>query len=170
MRAQAERITERQLQERLPGAESADEIAALSRTLNAMLDRIEAAVAHERRLVSDASHELRTPLTTLRAELDLALMGDRTPEEMHAALRSAAEEARRMSRLADDLLVLARADQGRLPLNEEPLLVHELLEAAASRAQAAARCADGRSPCGGSRRGERRPSAIPTGSRRCSTT
>ncbi len=93
MRAQAERITERQLQERLPGADAADEIAALSRTLNALLDRVEAAVDHERRLVSAASHELRTPLTTLRALLDLALMGDRTPAEMRAALLSAAEEA-----------------------------------------------------------------------------
>ena len=139
MRARAERITERQLQERLPGADAADEIAALGHTLNAMLDRIEAAVDHERRLVSAASHELRTPLTTLRAELDLALIGERTPQEMHAALRSAAEEARRMSRLADDLLVLARADQGRLPLNEQPLPVDVLLEDAAGRAQAAAR-------------------------------
>ena len=139
MRAQAERITDRQLAERLPGSESADEIGALSRTLNAMLDRIEAAVARERRLVGDASHELRTPLTTLRAELDLALMGDRSPEEMRAALQSAAEEARRMSRLADDLLVLARADQGRLPLRQEPLMAHELLEAAAARARAAAK-------------------------------
>ena len=139
MRAQAERITERQLQERLPGADAADEIAALSRTLNALLDRVEAAVDHERRLVSAASHELRTPLTTLRAELDLALMGDRTPAEMRAALLSAAEEARRMSRLADDLLVLARADQGRLPLNEQPLPVDVLLGEAAGRAQAAVR-------------------------------
>jgi signal transduction histidine kinase len=139
MRAQAERITDRQLADRLPGSESADEIGALSRTLNAMLDRIEAAVARERRVVGDASHELRTPLTTLRAELDLALMGDRSPEEMRAALQSAAEEARRMSRLADDLLVLARADQGRLPLSQEPLVAHELLQAAATRAGAAAK-------------------------------
>jgi signal transduction histidine kinase len=138
MRSQAERITEHQLAERLPGSESADEIGALSRTLNAMLDRIEAAVARERRLVGDASHELRTPLTTLRAELDLALLGDRSTEEMRGAVHSAAEEARRMSRLADDLLVLARADQGRLPLSQEPLMAHELLDAAASRARAAA--------------------------------
>src|SRR6185437_10225330 len=139
MRAQAERITDRQLAERLPGSESADEIGALSRTLNAMLDRIEAAVARERRLVGDASHELHTPLTTLRAELDLALLGNRSPEEMRDAVQSAAEEARRMSRLADDLLVLARADQGRLPLDQEPLMTHELLEAAAARAHAAAK-------------------------------
>src|SRR6185503_16540468 len=50
-------------------------------TLNAMLDRVEAAVTRERRVVSDASHELRTPLTTLRAEVDLALLGDRDRAE-----------------------------------------------------------------------------------------
>jgi signal transduction histidine kinase len=138
MRARSARITERQLSERLPVPESADEIGALGTTLNAMLDRVEAAVARERRVVSDASHELRTPLTTLRAEVDLALMGDRDPAELRAALESASEEARRMSRLADDLLVLARADQGRLPLHPEPKAALELLDAAAGRARAAA--------------------------------
>ncbi|HET6869051.1 MAG TPA: ATP-binding protein [Solirubrobacteraceae bacterium] len=139
MREHAERITERQLAERLPGSGAADEIGALSRTLNAMLDRLEAAVSRERRLVSDASHELRTPLTTLRAELDFALMGEREPEELRAAVKSASEEARRMSHLADDLLVLARADQGRLPLRQQPIAPRELLEAAAARARAGAR-------------------------------
>jgi two-component system, OmpR family, sensor kinase len=138
MRLRAERITERQLSERLPVPEAADEIAALGRTLNAMLDRVEAAVARERRVVSDASHELRTPLTTLRAEVDLALMGDRQKAELRAALQSASEEAKRMSRLADDLLVLARADQGRLPLHPQPLAARELLENAAGRARAGA--------------------------------
>jgi signal transduction histidine kinase len=133
----AERITERELSERLPVSEGADEIAALGRTLNAMLDRVEAAVSRERRVVSDASHELRTPLTTLRAEVDLALMGDREKAELRAALESASEEARRMTRLADDLLVLSRADQGRLPLRPEPLAARVLLEDAAGRAHAA---------------------------------
>jgi signal transduction histidine kinase len=137
MRRQAERITERQLSERLPVSDATDEIAALGRTLNAMLDRVEEAVARERRVVSDASHELRTPLTTLRAEIDLALIGDRDKAELRDALESAAEEARRMSQLADDLLVLARADQGRLPIRPQPLAVHELLERAAARANAA---------------------------------
>ncbi|MCW3064819.1 MAG: integral rane sensor signal transduction histidine kinase [Solirubrobacterales bacterium] len=136
MRSRAERITERQLAERLPVSEAGDEIGALGRTLNAMLDRVEAAVAHERRVVSDASHELRTPLTTLRAEVDLALLGDRQKAELRAALESASQEAKRMSRLADDLLVLARADQGRLPLQPQPLAARELLEDAAGRARA----------------------------------
>jgi two-component system OmpR family sensor kinase len=138
MRARAERITDRRLSERLPVPEPLDEIGALGRTLNVMLDRIEATLARERRLVSDASHELRTPLTTLRAEVDLALVGDRDPEELRAALESAAEEARRMTRLADDLLVLARADEGRLPMRPEPLVARDLLEAAATRARAVA--------------------------------
>ena len=118
--------------------DTSDEIGALGHTLNELLDRVRAAVARERRLVSDASHELRTPLTTLRAEVDLALIGDRDPEELRAALKSAAEEAKRMSRLADDLLVLARADQGRLPLDPRPLAAEELLRSAATRARAAA--------------------------------
>ena len=139
MRRQAERITEQELSERLPVPAPADEVSALGRTLNAMLDRVEAAVTRERRVVSDASHELRTPLTTLRAEVDLALLGDRDPAELRAALQSAAEEARRMSRLADDLLVLARADQGRLPLHPERLVARDLLDAAAGRSRAAAR-------------------------------
>jgi signal transduction histidine kinase len=137
MRSLAEQITERQLSGRLPESDAADEIAALGRTLNAMLDRIEAAVARERRVVSDASHELRTPLTTLRAEVDLALMGDRDKAELRAALESVSEEARRMSRLADDLLVLARADQGRLPVRPRPLAARDLLQAAAGRARGA---------------------------------
>ena len=77
MRSQAEQITERELSARLPVSDDTGEVTALGRTLNAMLDRVEEAVARERRVVSDASHELRTPLTTLRAEVDLALMGDR---------------------------------------------------------------------------------------------
>lgn len=104
MRALAERITESELSERLPVGAPRDEIAALGRTLNAMLDRLEAAVARERRLVSDASHELRTPLTHC-ARRCLALRGERDAGELRAALESASEEAERMSRLADDLLV-----------------------------------------------------------------
>jgi signal transduction histidine kinase len=137
MRRRAEQIQEGQLSERLPVPEARDEIHALGETLNALLERVEAAVARDRRLVSDASHELRTPLTTLRAEVDLALRGEREPAELRAALQSAADEAKRMTRLADDLLVLARADQGRLPLTPEPVAASALLQAVAARAGAA---------------------------------
>src|SRR3954453_11427578 len=133
MRGRAERITESQLSERLPVPHTNDEIEALGRTLNDLLDRVEAAVARERRLVSDASHELRTPLTTLRAEVDLALRGERDPDELRAALTSAAEEAERMTRRAAGPLVLARADQGRLPLSPHSIAARELLQEAATR-------------------------------------
>jgi signal transduction histidine kinase len=94
--------------------------------------------AEEWQLVSDASHELRTPLTALRTEVELALLGNRNVSELRAALRSAADEIRRVCRLADDILMLARADHGQLPLRPRPLEPRVLLEAAAARARAAA--------------------------------
>jgi two-component system OmpR family sensor kinase len=94
--------------------------------------------AQEWRLISEASHELRTPLTALRAEVDLALVGNRDGRELRVALQSAAEEIRRVCRLADDLLLLARADHGRLPLRPRPLDPRVLLEEAAARARAVA--------------------------------
>jgi two-component system OmpR family sensor kinase len=92
----------------------------------------------EWQLVSDASHELRTPLTALRTEVELALLGDRDASELRAALRSAADEIRRVCRLADDILMLAQADHGQLPLRLRPLEPRVLLEAAAARARGAA--------------------------------
>ena len=82
-----------------------------------MLDRVDAALERERAFVADASHELRTPVAILKAEIDLALAGERSPEELRAALASAREETERLARLADDLLVLARMDDGRMPIH-----------------------------------------------------
>jgi two-component system OmpR family sensor kinase len=87
----------------------------------------QAAVARERRFIADASHELRTPLTTLKSELDVALQRERSAEELRAALASAHEEADRLVALAEDLLVLSRADEGELPIAREPLDVRTLL-------------------------------------------
>ena len=92
-----------------------------------MLARLEEAVERERRFVGDASHELRTPLANLKAELELALRRSRTPEELTVALRSAAEETDRLARLAEDLLVLARAEGGRLPVRRENVDVASLV-------------------------------------------
>src|SRR5579884_1030099 len=92
----------------LPVPDGGDEISRLAITLNQMLERLHAAVEHERRFVADASHELRTPLALLQTELDLALRRPRSREELESALRSAAEETQRLSRLADDLLLIAR--------------------------------------------------------------
>jgi heavy metal sensor kinase len=118
---------------RLPVPSTHDEISRLAETLNDMLARLEAAFEHERRFVADASHELRTPLALLRTELDLALRRRRTAAELEDALRSAAEETERLSRLAEDLLLIARSDQGGLPVRREPLAVQELLVSVADR-------------------------------------
>ncbi|HEX3278829.1 MAG TPA: ATP-binding protein [Thermoleophilaceae bacterium] len=134
MRARAASITEHDISERLPVPDARDEIQALGVTLNDLLERLDEAVERERRLLSEASHELRTPLAVLRTEVQLALRGERAEPELRAALESVGEEVERLSRLAEDLLVLARADQGRLPLRPEPLDVGALLQAAAARA------------------------------------
>jgi signal transduction histidine kinase len=111
----------------LPVSPSGDEISRLAVTLNDMLARLRAAVQHERRFVADASHELRTPLALLQTELELALRRPRTREELEDALRSASEETHRLVRLAEDLLLIARADQGPLPIRREDVDVDRLL-------------------------------------------
>jgi two-component system OmpR family sensor kinase len=114
--------------QRLPVPPADDEIRRLGDTLNEMLDRIASTMRRERRFVADASHELRTPLAMLRAELELAGRRERTYEELAEAVHSATEETERLSQLAEDLLVLAHADEGRLPVQREPLSVADLLE------------------------------------------
>jgi signal transduction histidine kinase len=118
---------------RLPVPAARDEIGRLGDTLNAMLERLEAAFARERTFVADASHELRTPLSILKAELELALRQGRTREQLTEALRSAAEETDRLVQLAEDLLVIARFDQGRLPIRRERVEARAVLEAVAER-------------------------------------
>jgi two-component system OmpR family sensor kinase len=133
LRRRAEEISAATARRRLPVPAGDDEVARLARTLNEMLARLEAGLARERRFVADASHELRTPLASLRTELELALRRPRSPEELRAALVSAADETDRLALLADDLLVLARSDEGELHLGAEPVPVRDLLETVARR-------------------------------------
>jgi two-component system OmpR family sensor kinase len=143
MRRHAAAVTAAGTSERLPVPPAKDEIGRLGTTLNEMLARLEVAFKRERAFVSDASHELRTPLAILRTELELALRGQHTKEELEDALRSAAEEAERLSGLAEDLLVIARSDQGRLPVRPETLEAGDVLQRVAGRFQTRAR-AEGR--------------------------
>jgi two-component system OmpR family sensor kinase len=89
-----------------------DEVAALARTLNGLLQRLESALDRERQLVADTAHELRTPLAILRTELEIAQRQERTREELAAAVASAGQETARLTSLAEDLLFLARSDEG----------------------------------------------------------
>jgi two-component system OmpR family sensor kinase len=128
MRRRAGAITASTPGQRLPVPPTRDELSRLAVTLNAMLARLEAALEHERRFVDDASHELRTPLALLKTELELALRHPRSHEELEQTLRAAAEDTDRLVRLAEDLLLVARFDQGRLPIRPEGVSARSVLE------------------------------------------
>lgn len=136
MRKEAASISESEPSRRLPVPDADDEVARLGRTLNSLLDRLQEALSRERRLLDDASHELRTPLGILKAELDLALSRSRTADELESALRSASEETDRLARLAEDLLVLSRAQSGRLGIHRVDATLAGLLERACTAHQA----------------------------------
>jgi two-component system OmpR family sensor kinase len=129
MRRRAETISTARQDAHLPVPEARDEIRRLGETLNEMLDRLAAAAAQERSFVDNASHELRTPLTTLRAELELALRGPRGEAVYREALQRSLEHSDQLAGLAEDLLILARVDDG-TPLPSEPIAVRPLLGAA----------------------------------------
>jgi two-component system OmpR family sensor kinase len=133
MRRRAAAITASTAGQRLPVPPARDELGRLAMTLNDMLARLEAALEHERRFVDDASHELRTPLALLKTELEIALRHPRSREELEQALRSAADDTDELVRLAEELLLVARSDQGELPIRTERLSVAELLEEVAER-------------------------------------
>jgi signal transduction histidine kinase len=133
MRREAAEISSATSGKRLPLPATIDEIHRLGETLNEMLERLDAGLERERRFAADASHELRTPLALLKAELELALRQPRSAAELEEALRSASVETDRLVQLAEDLLLVSRADQGRLPVRFEELDVDELLASAARR-------------------------------------
>jgi signal transduction histidine kinase len=138
MRRRAAAISASEPDERLPVPPAKDQLRRLGLTLNEMLARIEATLERERRFVDDASHELRTPLTLHKTELELALRHGESELELRAAIASGLEEIDRLVQLAEDLLVVARSEDGRLALTLERLSVADLLGAVAERFRARA--------------------------------
>ena len=118
-----------------------DEIAALAQTMNQLLSRLQGALARQRALVADASHELRTPFAVLSGELELAGRPGRSQAELSAAVARAGDEVARLARLTDQLLFLARSDDGKIALRPERVSLGTVLtgsaEQAAGRASAA---------------------------------
>lgn len=122
-------IEARNLHERLPVEDPREELGGLATVFNDLLQRLERAFAQQRRLVADASHELRTPVAVVRAEADVALSQPvRSAAEYRESLHVIADAGRRLSRIVDDLFLLARADGGPVPLRREPLYLDELVE------------------------------------------
>jgi two-component system, OmpR family, sensor kinase len=129
---EAAAISSLETDQRLPPVPGDDEIAELARTLDGMLARLGVAFARERAFVDDASHELRTPIAVLRGEIELALSAADDRDEVERSLRAALAETERLSRLADDLLLLARQRAGALAIQSEPI---DLLDLAAAHAR-----------------------------------
>jgi signal transduction histidine kinase len=143
--AAAEQIGARDLERRIP-VEGEDEFARLAATFNGMLARLDLAfdererliaqlreaVEQQRRFTADASHELKTPLTAIKANTSLLLSGSPTAEEYHEATAEIDEAAGAMSRLVQDLLLLARSDAGQVAREKTAVLLVEPIQRAAA--------------------------------------
>ncbi len=132
MAVQTKKISADKLGERLAIENSEDELGKLGTVFNAMLGRLQAAFDQLRRFTSDASHELRTPLTAIRSVGEVALQDQRSPAEYRDVIGSMLEEVDRLTRLAESLLALSRADAGHVQLQREDIGLLRLAEEASS--------------------------------------
>lgn len=122
----AEEIEAGDLAKRVQVPSKMDELGRLAVTFNRMIARLQAAFERQRQFTADASHEMRTPLAVMRGDIEIALRRERKPEEYRSVLTSNLEEIIRLSRLVEDLLMLARADAGQTLLQCEPMALDEL--------------------------------------------
>ena len=117
---------------RIPVPATGDEVEQLAKTFNEMTGRLHRSLAQMRQFTSDASHELRTPLTVLKSEIEMGISSCPVPGRCQATLRNCQTEIDRLTRLIDGLLLLSRADGGRLELQRQPVsllqLIHEMAE------------------------------------------
>ena len=115
IRAEVSRISERALERRVPEPAGGDEIARLARTMNEMLERLEASQVRQRQFVSDASHELRSPIATIRYHTEV-MRAHPDPSRLDAFTADVLAEDMRLERLVSDLVTLARTDEHTLRL------------------------------------------------------
>lgn len=133
----------RSLHRRLPLERGATtEVTRLVQAVNGMFARLEQSFAAQQRFVADASHELKTPLMVLRAGVERALTSPAVPPESLQPLDEALQEVNRMNELVDNLLTLARADEGRAPIAVEACDLRDLVNEAAETAQILAEVGD----------------------------
>ena len=127
MAARAAEISASNMHERLPVG-GGDELVGLARVVNGLLDRLEESFTQQRRFVTDASHELRTPTSVVRTETDITLSREhRTESEYRASITIIQDAARRLTRIVDDLFLLARADSGHLAPRRAALYLEDLV-------------------------------------------
>ena len=123
-------ITQQNLSERVPDSGARDEIGLLTQAINNLLERLEQAMQREKQFTSDASHELRTPLSVLRGTLEVLIRKPRTAEEYEQKVKTALGSIDRMSAMIDQLLALARVENGKNLIKEELELITFLEELA----------------------------------------
>ena len=123
----ADRISAEHLDQRLPVHGAQDEIAQLALVLNRMINRLERSFEQATRFTADASHQLKTPLTIIRGELEMALGAPDLPASQVPLLLGVLEETGRLSRITESLLLLSRADAGKLKTAREPVDLSELM-------------------------------------------
>lgn len=124
---EAENITVLYIDKRLPVKNRTDELGELCIAFNALLERLEVSFNSQKMFVSNVSHELRTPLASLMAELDLSLQKERTAQQYRMSIENALQDARRMTRLIDGLLNLAKADYQKEQIKMYDIRLDELL-------------------------------------------
>lgn len=124
---EAETITASHIDRRIPVKNEKDELGELSIAFNALLDRLEISFNSQKMFVSNVSHELRTPLAALIAELDVSLQKERTNDQYHRSMQNMQQDAKRMTRLIDGLLNLAKADYCKEEISMREVRLDELL-------------------------------------------
>lgn len=124
---EVENITASHIDRRLPVRNEKDELGELSLAFNDLLERLEISFNAQKMFVSNVSHEMRTPLAALIAELDLALQKERTEAQYRQAMQNVLQDARRMTKLIDGLLNLAKADYQKEQIKMHEIRLDELL-------------------------------------------
>jgi len=136
MNNQMQRISAERLSARLDISNSRDELGRLAVTINDLLSRLESSFKLQQQFIADASHELRTPLAVLRGETEVALTKTRTVVEYQESLSLINDEAERLSRIVEDLFLLARTPiDAPATLVKEPVLLNEAIRDCARAAQ-----------------------------------
>jgi heavy metal sensor kinase len=129
MSERARQIGAEDLERRLPVANPRDELGQLAITFNELLARLSAAFSRQRQFMADASHELRTPLSVLHTTAGVTLeRAHRDEAEYREAIKVVDEQAKRLTRIVDDMFTLARADSGRYPLRPSKFYLDELVD------------------------------------------
>jgi signal transduction histidine kinase len=129
MADRARRIGVENLSERLPVANPRDELGHLAETFNELLARLAGSLVQQRQFMADASHELRTPVTTTRTAAAVALQQEHRDEsEYRETLKIVEQQAARLSRVVNDMFMLARADAGNYPVRIVPMYLDELID------------------------------------------